>query len=615
MENSLSFGTLIGAPPARGPAGQTFRIILLGDFTGRANRGELDGADEIARRKPVRVEFDSLGEALEELSPRLRIPIAGGRSVVELEFSELDDFDADHLFGACSLLEEAQGIRRRIERSVEKAVAWIKGWPEPDDEDARGHDSSRAVDIPRVESIDELASLSAAATVSENAEKLSDSELLELICAPILRGPAREKQPSRDKLLAAAAECSHAAARQILHQPDFQALEGAWRELDWLLRRVDKGGQVQVLLVDLSAEEFAADLARGDDLTETGLYRLLVGKLLEGTKPQPPQLVVGRFVFDYCASHAALLGRMGKICERLNAPFLAGAAARLLDEGFKLKEDERLSAWNEMRGLPSAAFVGLALPGFLLRLPYGANGRSTEKFELEEIDSQNVRGSLLWGNAGAFCSALLASGYLKEAKWDFDPNAHRVLDKQPLYVGRDEDGDPLAIATEVQASLSSAATAGKLGLIPLVAVKDRDSIQVSQVRSLCAADPRLCGAWAAASSSSASLSASSPAAAPTARAAETPPASTVSSDSGGLDPELAALLGESTPAAPASSETGLDPELAALLGESPAPQPAPANSDSGLDPELAALLGEVSPPAAKTDNDDLDPELRALLGE
>lgn len=613
MENSLSFGAQIGVPPAPGPTGQTFRIVVLGDFSGRANRGELDGADEIARRKPLRVEFDTLGEVLEELAPRLRIPIAGGRSVVELEFSGLDAFDADHLFGSCSLLEEAQGIRRRIERSVEKAVAWIKGWPEPEEDASPRQPPSRAVEVPRVEGLEELASLTGRATAPDDVDNLSDSELLEVICAPILRGPAREKQPSRDKLLAAAAECSHAAARQILHHPDFQALEGAWRELEWLLRRVERGGLIQVLFVDLSAEEFASDLARGDDLTETGLYRLLVGKLLEGAKPQPPQLIVGRYVFDYSPAHAAILGRMGKISERLNAPFLSGMAARLLDDGFKLKEDERLSAWNEMRGLPSSAFVGLALPGFLLRMPYGANGRSTDKFELEEVDAGNVQGSLLWGNAGTLCAALLGSGYLKEVKWDFDPNAHRVLDKQPLYVGRDADGDPLVITTEVQPSLPSATTAVKLGLIPLVAVKDRDSIQVSQIRGLRAADTRLCGAWAAASASSAPAAASTAAAAaPPARAAEAPATSAASSDIGGLDPELAALLGESTPAAAPAASSGLDPELAALLGESPAP--APASTDSGLDPELAALLGDVSSPPA-TKDDDLDPELKALLGE
>ena len=124
MVNSLSFGAQIGVPPAPGPTGQTFRIVVLGDFSGRANRGELDGADEIARRKPLRVEFDTLGEVIEELAPRLRIPIAGGRSIVELEFGELDAFDADHLFGGndADLLEGDETLSRALVPEVWQVV-------------------------------------------------------------------------------------------------------------------------------------------------------------------------------------------------------------------------------------------------------------------------------------------------------------------------------------------------------------------------------------------------------------------------------------------------------------------------------------------------------------
>ncbi|HKD35540.1 MAG TPA: type VI secretion system protein TssA, partial [Pirellulales bacterium] len=132
-----------------------------------------------------------------------------------------------------------------------------------------------------------------------------------------------------------------------------------------------------------------------------------------------------------------------------------------------------------------------------------------------------------------------------------------------------------------------------------------------------------------------------------------------------LDPELAALLGETPaesapePEAEAPAEE-LDPELAALLGDSssgesseeaPTELPADASAEEALDPELAALLGEspaaveeespaaeeeavaeepseAEPPTeelavAESASDettsgngaDFDPELAALLGE
>jgi type VI secretion system protein ImpC len=596
MDNALTFGTLLGVPPVVQPPAGTFRIAILSDFSGRANRGELDSADDIARRKPTKVDFDSLDEVLEAMSPRLRLPIAGGRSAVELEFSEVDDFGADRLLSEIPLLDEVQGIRRRIERSIDKAVTSIRDWSAATVPPADGRQLSRGTEIPPAQALEEFASLQGRATAADVEEEPDSGKLLEAICAPFLVGPASEKKPSQPRLLAAAAECLHAAMRMILHHPDFQALEGAWRELDWLLRRVDQES-VQLVLFDLSAEEFAADLARADDLTETGLYRLLVEKMQEGSRPQPLTVVLGRYEFDYSPAHAALLGRMGKICERLNAPFLSSISLRLLQADFKLKDDDRLAAWNDMRALPSAAFLGLGLPAFLLRMPYGSKGRSTEKFEFEEVDRGNVRGSLLWGNPATFCTALLTGGYLKEAKWEFDPNTHRVLDKLPLYIGRDDDDEPLAIATEAQLSLSVAKTVGRLGLIPLLAVKDRDSVQVSQLRSLAAADARLRGAWLPGP------------------VAETSAATSTGETAAGATP------GRASPAATAASAEsvdlgGLDPELAALLGDSPV-EAAPSSSSSvELDPELAALLGDSGSSGSKTEgtDDDIDPELKALLG-
>ena len=600
MENSLSFGTLIGnAPPP--PSGKELRIAILGDFSGRANRGELDDGDELAERKPIKIEFDTIDDVLEDMEPQLVIPLAGGASTVELEFSELDAFDADELFEQVDLLEEVQGISRRIERSVEKAAGWINGWSEADGDVGPPSGRSRGVAVPAAETLEELGSLTGEASADDDGGASSDA--LEALCGPILCGPAGEDDPSKEELLAAAAECTNAAARAVLHHPDFQALEGIWRELEWLLRRVDKGGRVKVLLFDVTAEEFAADLASGDELAETGLYRLLVEKVAEGKKAQPISVVVGRYEFDYSDTHASLLGRMGKISERLNAPFLTGISPRLLADKFKLKDEDLLATWDEMRELPSSRYVGVASPGFLLRLPYGENGRSTENVEFEEFDPENASGSLLWGNGGTFCAALIAGAFLKEGKWEFDPNGHRVLDKMPLFVSRDEDDEPTAVSTEVEFVLKKASAAGRLGVIPLQPVKKSDSVQVAELRSLSSADGGLGGAWGGASAATA----------PAAEDSASAPAPSADADNAGetesdaLDPELAALLGGDDDS---SDDGGLDPELAALLGDDD------SSDDGGLDPELAALLGDDDGSSdSGDDDDDLDPELKALLGD
>ena len=64
--------------------------------------------------------------------------------------------------------------------------------------------------------------------------------------------------------------------RRVLHHPDFQAAEAIWRGVEFLVRRIETGARMEIVLYDVSAEEFAADLAATDALEETGLYGMLV---------------------------------------------------------------------------------------------------------------------------------------------------------------------------------------------------------------------------------------------------------------------------------------------------------------------------------------------------
>src|SRR5262249_20721374 len=98
----------------------------------------------------------------------------------------------------------------------------------------------------------------------------------------------------------------NALMRAVLHHRDFQALESAWRGLEWLLRRTDKGGRVEAVLYDVSRAELAADLTAADDLSGCGLYRLLVEKATAGPGGERWGLLVGDFLFDRSAADAAL---------------------------------------------------------------------------------------------------------------------------------------------------------------------------------------------------------------------------------------------------------------------------------------------------------------------
>src|SRR5262249_35662341 len=134
----------------------------------------------------------------------------------------------------------------------------------------------------------------------------------------------------------------------LLHHPDFQALESAWRGLDWFLGRAAKGGQVEVMLLDISLAELAADLKAHADLTATGLYHVLIENGVRGPRGAPWAVLVGNYAFDFTGQHAELLGRLAKIASQTMAPFLTTVHPQVLDKAFALSP-EAAPAWQALR--------------------------------------------------------------------------------------------------------------------------------------------------------------------------------------------------------------------------------------------------------------------------
>ncbi len=61
------------------------------------------------------------------------------------------------------------------------------------------------------------------------------------------------------------AALSTALMAALLHHPHFQAVESAWRGVDWMLRRAQKAGnKVEAVLYDITQQEFAASLNAGE---------------------------------------------------------------------------------------------------------------------------------------------------------------------------------------------------------------------------------------------------------------------------------------------------------------------------------------------------------------
>ena len=218
--------------------------------------------------------------------------------------------------------------------------------------------------------------------------------------------------------------------------------------------------ECQVHLLDISAEEFAADLSCVTDLGESGLYKLLVDAPSQEADGGYTY-IAGCYRFDATPPHAELLGRAAQIASHAGASLLIGINTDPFAD--RKEPPHRLvsQAFAALRALPAASFLGLFGPRFLLRHPYGKKSDPITAFAFEEFSREAGLGGMLWGHP-----ALLALTVLAQY------GAPLTIDDLAFHHYVDEDGDSVALpCTDRMITANVASLLREAGINALMAHK------------------------------------------------------------------------------------------------------------------------------------------------
>ncbi|MEP7303412.1 MAG: type VI secretion system contractile sheath large subunit [Caldimonas sp.] len=584
------FGTLDAAAPPWA-AKRPVRIAVLGDFSGGAAAGRLETGDALARRKMIPVEFDTLEDALARLEVKLALPIGEGGDGVEVEFGELDSFHPDALYRELPMFKALADLRKRLNNTATfaKAAAEVQamaGGPK-----RRASRSGRRRSKSGAPAAD--ATLSDFARLTGIAPELRVDAPVEALLKRIL-GPfvTAAPDPKRDALVATVDSALSDAMRTVLHQSEFQNLEALWRGMDMLLRRIETGPSLQVLLVDVSAEEFAADLSGASELSETGLYSMLVDKPSQD-KAGGASLILGLYQFEPTPPHAELLGRMAKIAHAAGAPFLTSIHSDAFTDRRNPPHPLIAQALEALRGLPESSHLALLSPRFMLRHPYGKKSDPISAFAFEEFTPEEGLRGMLWGHPALLAAALLAA-----------PTGSTLsIGDLPFHYVVDGDGDQVALpTTERLVNLAGAEMLRRVGIDALMAHKGQPELRIAGLDTVSGEPIALPGMARPASRMTfattlqgklADADVAKPAKAGKAPAkAKAPAADEDDQASAGAD------------AGSADADSAEDTSLADLL--------ASLGEDGSGTPEPAADAGAAEESAAAAD-DEMDPDLAALL--
>jgi pilus assembly protein FimV len=558
----FSFGNLDQPRPAAAKSTR-FRIALMGDFSGRSAKGEVAIGADLAARRPIKLDVDTIDKVIAGFATTLILPIGKKGAGIEVELNSIDDLHPDELYENVEMFEGLVSLKRRLSSgaTAKGTVTELREW---------GKENGRKVTPPARTSkgnavpADRKLSDFAKLIGGKSARKAEASSADDLIARIV--GPYVVAVPDADNVAMQEAvdEALSGAMRLVLHHPEFQSVEAQWRMLDLITRSVETDSTLDLILYDISAEELAADLSAQDDLSQSGLYELLTEGTPDGRGPF--SAICGLYTVEETPPHAELLGRIAKVAAHVNAPFFAAITPTFLE----VKKDDRhplvAQAWDTLRAMPEAGHVGLVSPRFMLRRPYGAKSEPIYEFEFEEFTPHEGLGGMLWANPVALVVILLAQSFRKNGM-AMGLGSVMTLGEIPFHYVKDQYGDQVALpCTERNLTQSKTQTAIGRGLMPVMSVKGRDEVRLGSFQSL--AGDTVLGPWAGV-----------PMPAPKAEPAADDDSSsdgTASDDAAeAMDADLAALLAgfddesgggdDDSTTADSEDEEEMDPELAALL--------------------------------------------------
>jgi type VI secretion system protein ImpC len=277
--------------------------------------------------------------------------------------------------------------------------------------------------------------------------------------------------------------------RAILHDPGFQALEAAWRSLDYLVRGIDDDDPIQVYVLDIPKQKLAAELAQPSGFRDTAVYQIIVEQPASTAGAGLWSLIAGNYSFDRSsAEDVDLLTTLGLLARSARAPFLAEVLP------YPGGERAALESWLALRQSAYASWVGLAIPRLLLRLPYGKDTRVVEAFDFEEMPGMPRHTDYLWGNPAFACASLIARSFA-EVGGSFRPGMHLELERLPLHVYKVGAETRVQPCAELLLSERDQEELLRQGLIPLTWVKGRDSARLIRFQSIADPPAALSGRW------------------------------------------------------------------------------------------------------------------------
>jgi type VI secretion system protein ImpC len=216
---------------------------------------------------------------------------------------------------------------------------------------------------------------------------------------------------------------------EILHHKDVQKLESAWRGLKYVVDKTNFRENIRLELLSVSKDELLEDFEDSPEVVKSGLYQHCYISEYGQFGGNPIGAMIANYDFGPGPQDVKLLQYTASVAAMAHAPFIAAAGADFFGidnyeelPGLKdldsLFEGPQYAKWRGFRESEDSRYVGLTMPRFLLRLPYGEDSNPVKAFNYQE-NVKDSHDSYLWGNTSFAFATRLADSF---AKYRWCPN-------------------------------------------------------------------------------------------------------------------------------------------------------------------------------------------------
>jgi type VI secretion system protein ImpC len=277
---------------------------------------------------------------------------------------------------------------------------------------------------------------------------------------------------------------------KILHHEDYQKLESAWRGLHYLVNNTETDEMLKIRVMNASKADLARSLKRykGTNWDQSPLFKKVYEAEYGQLGGEPFGCLVGDYYFDQSPPDVELLGELSKNAAAAHCPFISGTSPSLMQmdswqelanprDLTKIFQTPEYAAWRSLRESDDAKYVGLAMPRFLARLPYGAKTNPVEEFNFEEETDSGSHNRYNWANAAyamASTSPRRSSSTAGAPPSAGSSPAARCPNLPVHAFPTDDGGIDSKCPTEIAISDRREAELAKNGLMPLVHRKNSD---------------------------------------------------------------------------------------------------------------------------------------------